>query len=132
MKRSCAVVTVLIAISSMAAATQTRLSILPARKGQIQNVWVEPSPRTSSTPVYLCVSTADRLRVEKVDLRRLSHRFVLTVYWTDPPAGTTGDTSLGQCKQLLGTMHAGTYGVLVQTSYKGMMVDFRTMLFQVQ
>jgi hypothetical protein len=29
-------------------------------------------------------------------------------------------------------MHAGTYGVLVQTSYKGMMVDFRTMLFQVQ
>lgn len=132
MKRTCVVVTALIVVSSMAAATQARLSLLPAKKGQIQNVWVEPTPPTATTPVYLCVSTADSLRVEKVVLRRLSHRFVLTVYWNDPPAGTTGDATLGQHKQLLGTMHAGTYGTLVQTFYKGMLVDMRTMLFQVQ
>lgn len=93
---------------------------------------MEPSPPKSSTPVYLYVSTADPLRVEKVDLRRLSHRFALTVYWTDPPAGTTADTSLGQHKQLLGTMHAGVYAAVVQTFYKGKLVDFRTMMFQVQ
>ncbi len=132
MKRFCVIVTVLIAMSSMAAATQARLSLLPAKKGQIQNVWVEPSPPKSTTPVYLCVSTPEPLRVEKVVLRRLSHRFALTVYWTDPPAGTTGDASLGQHKELLGTMHSGDYAAVVQTYYKSKLVDFRTMMFQVQ
>jgi hypothetical protein len=131
MKRFCVVAALLVAISSLAAATQMFPSILPARKGVIQSIWVEPSAPTASTPVSLHVSITDHLRVDKVTMNRLSHRFILNVYWTDPPAGTSGDPSLGQYSYSLGTLTHGQCAALVQTFYKGQLVDFRTMMFQV-
>jgi len=131
MKRLCFVTTVLVTMSGIAAAAQIRPSILPPRKGLIQNAWVEPSAPTSSTPVSLYVSVADPLQIDKATLRRLSHRFVLSVWWTNAPAGAAGPASPGQHAQSLGTLSPGQYAVLIQSFYKGMLVDARTLVFQV-
>jgi hypothetical protein len=131
MKRSFVITaTALVAVSGLVA-TQTPASIVPAKKGTLQTIWVEPSPATCTSPASLCVSAVDPLRVDKVAVNRLSHRFVVKIYWSDPAAGTAGDSSLGQYAQPLGTLQSGQYAILIMSFYKGRLVDFKSMIFQV-
>jgi hypothetical protein len=131
MKRSCLIAAVLVVMCGLAPATQTRASILPVRKGTLQDVWLEPSPPTSSSAVSVHVSVVDPLRVDRLEVEQLSHRYVVRVYWSDPPAGAATNSSLGQCTQSLGTLAPGYYAVLVLSFYKGISVDFESMIFKV-
>lgn len=133
MKRSCIVIAAaLFAVASLAAVTHTCAGALPTRKGKIQSLVVEPSPQTTAAPVSVRVTMVDPLVVSKVTVSRLSHRHIVNIYWSDPPTGGTGTPSPGQYTHQMGTLRAGQYAVLIQTFYKGMLVDFKSRIFQVK
>jgi hypothetical protein len=131
MRRLCIITGIVIALAEAVAAQMTiPLPTLPARKGAIENVWVEPAPLTPSTLVTCRVAVTDSVRLESVAKTRLGNFFRLRLFWTDPPIGTTA-TSVKHTESL-GTLSPGLYALLIQSLYQGWLVDTRQVMFRVE
>jgi hypothetical protein len=130
MKRFSIIAGVLIAVlGATAAQTAIQLPIFPARKGVIQNVWVEPAPLIPTTDVTCRVAVSNDVRLEKAEKRRLGSTFILKLYWIDPPiAGTATST---EHTESIGTLPPGLYTILVQSSHNGRLMDTKQVMFRV-
>lgn len=119
---------VLIATTTVSSA-QFVMPTLPQREGTIQEMWTQPAPPTTASPVMLYVRMNHRLQFDKSETQATLHMITVKLYWKASAIGGIGPGS--QQSVSLGALPAGRYTVHVQSFYEGRFADMEHLSFQV-